>query len=107
MFYKLDSTKITLKEFSFEGKFSVTLSGILGKIFRFRLSSSTDDPPVESIFAFEIEEGFLPSEVVAQFAPIRAELESLGFHSPIYHSIKDTITATQYYWATFCHPSGE
>jgi Zn-dependent protease len=107
MFYKFDSTRITLREFFAEGKISVLLSGILGKIFRFQLSCSTDDPPVDFIAPFEISEEALPPEIIAKFAPVRAELESFDFQAPIFHAITETLTSTQYYWATFYHVSGE
>ena len=106
MFYKIDSKKITLREFAFESKLG-PIVGLLGKVLRFPLTSSTDDPPVESIAPFQMEEESLPEEVRLKFQPLRQELESLGFENPIFHSIYHSLMGTQYYWATFAHKSGE
>ena len=107
MFYKHDSTRITLREFAFEGKPFHVLVAMLGKIFRFRLSSSTDDIPVDSLAPFELAEEAVPEAIRTAFEPLRRELESLGFHLPIFHAVSHQLSFTQYYSATFAHRSGE
>ncbi|HEX7858776.1 MAG TPA: site-2 protease family protein [Verrucomicrobiae bacterium] len=107
MFYKHDSTRITLREFGFDGKMFPVLVGALGKVLRYRLPSSTDDVPVEAVGRFEVPEESVPAEIRAAFEPMRRELEGLGFHSPVFHAISHQFTFTQYYWATFIHSSGQ
>src|SRR5262249_29313638 len=72
----------------------------------FRFPSSTEDPPVESLAPFEVDEAALPEDVRAKFEPLTEELRKLGFGRPIFHSIPCPLQATRNYWASFLHADG-
>jgi Zn-dependent protease len=111
VFYKLDSTRVTLREYSFGTPwllFWVLLPlAALIKLLRIRIPGSTDDPAVDSIAPFEVEESRLPGDVLEPFEPLTQELVELGFDRPIYHAIHHPIHFTRIYWATFLHPTGQ
>jgi len=107
MNYKIDARKITLAEYSYDSKVMGPVAWFFAKYFGATGPASTDDPPVDVLGPLEVGEGEVPEEVRAGFAPLRAELEGLGFHSPIFHALKDALSSTQYYWATFCHAEGD
>src|SRR6185503_6312305 len=56
---------------------------------------------------FEVHETAIPSDVQALFQPVAQELALLGFHSPVYHVIRDASHSTLICWATFAHASGQ
>src|SRR5205085_749180 len=68
---------------------------------------STDDPAVDAVAPFEVEESQLPGEVLERFEPLTQELIELGFDRPIYHAIHHPILFTRTYWATFLHSTGQ
>ncbi|MCE5322695.1 site-2 protease family protein [bacterium] len=105
-FYHLNAPRITIREYLFGTPWILLPVILFVKLFRISLSSSTDDPIVESVAPFEVGEAELPADVLERFQKAIVELSALGFHSPIYHVIKDPLRSTYIYWATFLHSTG-
>lgn len=105
VFYRIDSSRFTMRESSWGTKNPLVLA-IAGafKLLRVNLGGSTDDPPVERLQPFEVAS--LPDEVRSKFEPIAYELQALGFTDPVYHLIIDPLNFTTHYWATFRHVAG-
>jgi Zn-dependent protease len=106
-FYKIDSTRVSIREYWWENKSPLIVIAILLKWLRIRLPSSTDDPPTESLAPFQVPETSLPDEVRAAFQPMIFELANAGFHSAVFHAIPDPRHSTQIYFASFCHNTGQ
>ncbi len=105
-FYQLDSSRVTVKEMAWGSKNPIVLLiGILLKLFRIKIPSSSDDSNVDSTLSFVVEH--LPESVQQKFSSLTQELLGLGFCDPVYHVIEDYSTQTQIYWATFRHASGQ
>ncbi len=75
------------------------------KVFRLRVPCTSDDANVDSISEFQVEA--LPPDIDALFAPLIAELVSVGFSPAIYHFIHDAASGSRIYWATSFHESGQ
>src|SRR5690349_8430076 len=104
-FYAIDSSRVTLREYWWGTKSPLVLViGALLKCLRVRIPSSSDDPNVDSILPFQVQE--LPAEIAARFQPRTAELAALGFSDPVYHLIYDPGTRTTIYWSSFRHETG-
>lgn len=107
VFYKIDSTKVTYEEYRWgNSPVNAGLGWLLSKC-GVKFPSSTDDPNVESLAPFEAHETAIPTEVQEQFQPVAQELALLGFHSPLFHVIRDASNSTLICWATFPHVSGQ
>lgn len=104
MQYKIDSTKVSLREYSLFGSL---FTGLIGKIFRVPIPFSTNEPPVDSFDGCLIAAEAVPAEVMAELECLKPELEQAGFHSPIFLYLYHTLTNTDYYWADYLHSSGE
>ncbi|HEX9187322.1 MAG TPA: site-2 protease family protein, partial [Vicinamibacteria bacterium] len=104
-FYRLDSRAVTLREYWWGSPASVLVAALL-KALRVRLPGSSDDPCVESLSPFEVDEAALDAEASRKLAPLREELRALGFHSPIHHLIEDDLHHTDTWLVTFGHDSG-
>jgi Zn-dependent protease len=106
MFYKIDSTRITLREYGWAHRSSVVLLAALLKLFRIRLDSSADDPNVASLQPFEQPESALPAVVRTAWASLLGDLRAQGFEDPVFHAIADAHHLTQIYLVTLRHASG-
>lgn len=105
-FYRIDSSRFTMREYAWGTKNPLTLLiAFFLKLFRVNLGGSIDDPAVDAISPFEVSEDSLPEEVRAKFAPLQAELAQLGFGRPIFHQFDDRLNFTSIYWATCVHSS--
>jgi Zn-dependent protease len=106
-FFRLDSNRVTFREHAFDNPWLlvVPLFGIF-KLLRIPTVGSSDDPPVETLSPFEVQEAELPEEVRERFAPLTGELAALGFGGPIFHQIYCPLQHTYIYWATFAHATG-
>ncbi|HEY7158106.1 MAG TPA: site-2 protease family protein [Gemmataceae bacterium] len=104
-FYRINASRATWREHAFDTPWLLLPLVALIKLFRLRGGGSTDDPPVESIAPFEVEEAAVPAEVRERFGPLTQELAALGFGQPIYHQIYHPLCFTHIYWATFLHPT--
>jgi hypothetical protein len=104
-FYRLDSRRVTLREYWWGHPAAVLVGGLL-KLLRVRLPGSSDDPCVESLSPFEVEDAVFDDETRQKLAPLREELTGLGFHSPIHHLIEDDLHQTDTWLVTLVHESG-
>ena len=106
IFYEIDSTRVSLREYLWGTKNPLLLViGMLLKLFRVRIPSSSDDPNIDSTLGCVVEK--LPPDIESRFAPMTAELASLGFFDPVFHVIEDLGTQTRIYWTTFRHTSDQ
>jgi Zn-dependent protease len=105
-FYRIDSTRVSLREYWWGSHSPAILIAALLKLLRVRIPSATDDPNVESLCAFEIEPSAVPEEVRTRFATQLRHLEHLGFSSPVWHAIDDDLHHVQTYLATMAHRAG-
>jgi len=107
LFYKLDSAKVTLKEYWWGSPFNpLLLIAFLLKLFRVRTPGSSDDPPVKSLEPFEAALQDFPPDVRDEFRPLVAELNQLGFVNPVCHVIHDGFHKTTIHWVSMRHESG-
>lgn len=109
MFYKVDSARVSLREYWWECRapwmWPVFVIGALLKFLRIRLPSSVDDVTVEEIAPFRVRENVLEPEVLNKLLPRETALADLGFHSPVYHAIDDSFQRTAYRISTLQHDS--
>src|SRR5579859_2056877 len=106
VWYRLDSSGVSLREWWWWHK--SLLTPVAWALARLRVPTliTSDDPNVESLAPFEVDEARLPPDVRDRFAPLIADFKELGFHSPIYHLIAIPFRKATIYWATFGHSSG-
>ncbi len=107
MFYKLDSTRITLREYWWGTPNPLVIFGWIAKWLHIRLPGSVDDPNVDSLEPFRVSPAELPEEARAKFAPLHEELRACGFHSPVCYWIHDAVHQTDIYQAVYLHESGQ
>lgn len=107
MFYKLDSTRFSFREYWWGNRSPLVLFKWLAKILRIRLPSSVDDPNVDLLEPFEVSRSELPEEFQEKLDPVEAELAGCGFYSPLYHHLVDRHHSTRHDLATLCHESGQ
>ena len=107
MFYRVDSTRVTLREYWWDCRNPLAILLWLTKWLWIRLPASVDDPPVDSLASFEVAEADIPDEVLDDIDPICEQLEECGFHSPVFHAIDDGYHQTSIHLATFLHESGQ
>jgi Zn-dependent protease len=105
VFYRIDSRRVTLREYWWGNPASVVPAAML-KLLRVRISSPSDDPCVETLAPFEVEPHQVPGLAAQRLAHPIHQLTSLGFRSPIWHVIDDDVQQAKTYLATFVHPSG-
>lgn len=70
---------------------------------RGQLPISLPDPPVESLAPHQVDRDALPENVRNALDSAGAELEPLGFHSPVFHTVEDHLHQTVYFTATYAH----
>jgi Zn-dependent protease len=97
IFYKLVSHRVSLREFWWgcNGNPLTFLIALVVKLLRINIPGSTDDPNVESMQPFEIPPSQIPADIRTQMQPLLAELQSMGFHSPVFHFIRDGLHNTK------------
>lgn len=106
MFYKINSARVTLREYSWgTPKILLPIAGLL-KLLGAELPGSSDDPNVESLEPFRITAAELPGDLREKFRPLEEQLRECGFVDPVYHWISDPFSATRICQATFRHESG-
>jgi Zn-dependent protease len=106
MFYRIDSTRITLREYWWALRSPVVIVAALLKFLRIRLDSSSDDPNVDTLVPYETAGSELPANVREVFAPLLRDFAGQDFEEPVYHAIEDAHHFTQIYLATLRHRSG-
>ncbi len=111
MFYKVDSTRVTLREYSWGVPFllwPIVLPIVwLMKLARLHIEGSPDDPNVERLAEHEVARNDLPPDMRGRFERLEAELHELGFETPVYHQWHDRSQHTQFHLATLRHSSGQ
>jgi hypothetical protein len=105
VFYRIDSTRVSLREYWWGNRSPLILVVAILKLFRVQIPSATDDPNVENLGPFEVS--VLPEDAVARLTPLLEEVTKQGFTSPINHAIEDDLHHVNIYLATLRHPSGE
>jgi hypothetical protein len=91
-FYKIDSTRVSLREYWWWHRSPLVLISWLMKWCRAPIRCSSDDPNCESTLPCVAEA--LPPEIATRFEPLTGELAALGFFDPVHHIIDDTGTRT-------------
>jgi Zn-dependent protease len=103
-FFDLNTRRFTHREYWWGNRSPMVIIAWIIKWLRIPIPGSADDANVDSTLPFRVESS--PPEITAAFEPLALELQALGFHSPIYHVIRDYGTQTAFYWATWLHASG-
>ncbi len=104
MFYGLDSSRVTVREYRWGTSVVGMPLVLLLKLLRVRLPSSTDDPCVETLAPFEVDA--LPASLQDTLAEPLAALAALGFTPALVHGIDDTLHRTQTWLLALRHPTG-
>lgn len=107
MFYRLDSTRVTLREYWWGTRSPLVVFGWLAKWLRIRLPGSVDDPNVEWLAPFRVAPGDLPAEARSKFHALHDSIEAIGFRSPVCYWVHDTQHQTDIYQAAYVHQSGQ
>lgn len=111
MFFQVNSVKVSLAEYLYEGgillKPIVLLFALFVKLFRIQLPSSTDIPPVQSLTPFKTTQQELPGEIAASLAEMDQQLRQAGFELTDALSINHSATNTQYASLVYRSPSGD
>ena len=106
VFYRIDSRRVTLREYWWGNPLTVIPAALL-KLFGVRVSSPTDDPCVETLAPFEVESHDVPGVIVQRLALTIRQLTTLGFRAPLWHVVDDDVQQARTYMATLAHPSGQ
>jgi Zn-dependent protease len=104
MFYKLDSTRLTLREYAWSTPVLALPVVLLLKLFRVRLSLSAAIP--DSIEPFRAERDEIPEDILEKIGELEEEMRRCGFIDPAYHWICDPYGSRRLCMATFRHTSG-
>jgi Zn-dependent protease len=105
VFYRIDSRRVTLREYWWGNPLTVVPAALL-KVLGVRISSPTDDPCVETLAPFEVEAHDVPGVVAQRLALSIHQLTSLGFRAPLWHVVDDDVQQAKTYMATLLHPTG-
>ena len=105
VFYRIDSRRVTLREYWWGNPLTVAPAALL-KVLGVRISSPTDDPCVETLAPFEVEVHDVPGVVAQRLALPIHQLTSLGFRAPLWHVVDDDVQQARTYMATLLHPTG-
>lgn len=104
--YRIDSTRVTLREFLFGASLIQALLGYLLGLLRVRLPSSTDDPAVHDLSLFRVEWEGIPEAFRGAMHPKLTELQALGFFPYMCHFIHDPLHLTKTALVSLRHPLG-
>lgn len=107
MFYKLNSTRVTLREYWWGTPNPLVILMWIVKWLRIRIPGSVDDPNVESLEPFRVSPTDWPEEVRTKFQRAHEEVKACGFHSPVCYWIHDAAQQTDIYQAVYRSAQGE
>lgn len=107
MFYKINSTRVTLREYWWGTPNPLVILLWIVKWLRIRIPGSVDDPNVESIEPFRDSPTEWPEEARAKFQAAHEEMKACGFDSPVCYRIHDATNQTDVYQAVYRSESGE
>ncbi|MDI9445281.1 MAG: hypothetical protein QM844_14025 [Planctomycetota bacterium] len=107
MFYRLDSTRVTLREYWWGTRSPLVVFGWLAKWLRIGLPGSVDDPNVDSLAPFRVAPGDLPAEARSKFHALHEAIEAIGFRAPVCYWVHDIQHQTEICQAAYVHPSGQ
>ena len=102
--YRIDSTKVSAREYSWGTQFPLLPIALLLKVLRIRVPGASDDPNVEWLAAFEVDA--LPEEAAARLQPQVDALEAEGFQAPLRHRIEDDLHQVETNLVSLVHASG-
>jgi hypothetical protein len=105
VFYRIDSRRVTLREYWWGNPLTVVPAALL-KLFGVRVSSPTDDPCVETLAPFEAEPHDVPGVIAQRLTLPIQQLTALGFRAPLWHVVDDDVQQAKTYMATLVHASG-
>ena len=106
VFYRIDSTRVSFREYAWGGGLPAVLLAMVLKALRVRIPSATDDPNVEALGPFEVPADALPEDVRLRFEPLARELQELGFEPVLHHRIEDDLHSATTWLVTFTRPDG-
>jgi len=104
--YQLNSARITTREYLYGTPWVLLPVIWLLKLFRIRLPGSTDDPPIDSLESFVVEESELPEEIRSAWQSDLETLRRRGFTVDIFHLIPLPHVSTTIYRATLTDGNG-
>jgi Zn-dependent protease len=104
MFYKVDSTRLTVREYAWSVSILLLPILLLLKLLRIRLRIPMSYP--DRLGPFLVDAADLPENVRARMEPLEAEMRGCGFVDPAYHWICDPFSTIRTCLATFRHQSG-
>jgi Zn-dependent protease len=111
MFFKVNSVKVSIAEYLYEGgiflKPLVLLIAVFVKLLRIPIPGSTDIPPVRSLVPFQTTEEELPTDIVSTLTGLDAELQQSGFELTDALSINHTTSNTQYASLVYLSANGD
>ena len=106
MFYKVDSTRFSFREYWWSNRSPVVLLAWLIKLLHIPIPSSSADPTVDSLRPFEVGPEAFPEAVRERLQPLITELAACGFQSPVYYAIDDNFHQTKVYRVVLYENSG-
>jgi len=105
-FYKVDYAKISLREYWNLSPNSKAIIAWLMKIVGSPVRDQHAHPHPSLFKQYETTETYLPREPASALAPVRREIEQMGFHSPKWVHVPALRSNVETTAATFLHNSG-
>jgi Zn-dependent protease len=106
VFYRIDSTRVSFREYWWGSPAAAMLIAPVLKLFRIRIPSATDDPAVEVLAPFEVQAEAFPEEARTRMQPLLETLSGQGYGHPIHHSISDDLHKVETRMVSLAHSSG-
>jgi Zn-dependent protease len=104
MFYKVDSVRLSCREYF--RLCSIWLLPVLlfWKFFRIRTTLAKAIP--DSYEPYQVDRKKLPAEILDQLAPLEEEMSECGFIDPVYHWVSPPTSLARICEVCYRHPSG-
>jgi Zn-dependent protease len=105
-YYRLDSRKVTLREYwNIVGSWKALIPWI-AKLFNQRMTFSSGFPFFESVRELEIAESAFPANALQKLHPLMLQFGQTGFHSPRFYVYGSMRGETRTAFIALLHPSG-